>query len=447
MNFKAIKNEKGVALLSAFMIMALLTALGLSAANTSTTELKIASNEKTATQALYAAEAGINFAIATLTADISNLDNYLTDPDGTINNLKEDEPIGTSSTYTVKIIDNNDETTGNNPLDDVDNTVIIKAEGTAGSSTKNITVVAYRPTISNPYINYAAFGETGVYTKNSGKVRSYDSSVTPNPTDTDADGDGIADDETGGGDIGSNGEVEIKNNAYIGGNIALGADTSGTVATLSDHGGTVTGTESFDATGTLTGVTVDPVDSDVMFTDGGAVNVAMDTLADMESAGTLTSLDISKNSTTVLSVEEAEKKPIPGCFIDAEGTLNCYFSEINTKNNGTIQIEGTVNIYLTGSMELKNSVEIINTGVPANFSIYSSTTDTIDIKHNSSFSGLLYAPYSDIILHNSGDVYGAIYGDTVDIRNTGEIWFDTALRDSGGSTLSDKLAISSWIEN
>jgi Tfp pilus assembly protein PilX len=140
MKLKAINNEKGVALLSALMIMALLTVLGLSASNTSTTELKIAGNEKTSAMAFYAAEAGVNFAIATLKENPTTWDGYLTDPDGTINNLKEDEPIGTSAAYTVRIIDNNDETTGNDPLDDVDNTVIIQSWGTAGGSTKNIEV-------------------------------------------------------------------------------------------------------------------------------------------------------------------------------------------------------------------------------------------------------------------------------------------------------------------
>lgn len=75
-------DEKGIALITALMVMVMLTILGLAAIMTSTTEMQIAGNEKTANRAFYAAEAGINEAIARfnlptgdanlITADVAN---------------------------------------------------------------------------------------------------------------------------------------------------------------------------------------------------------------------------------------------------------------------------------------------------------------------------------------------------------------------------------------
>jgi hypothetical protein len=72
--------------------------------------------------------------------------------------------------------------------------------------------------------------------------------------------------------------------------------------------------------------------------------------------------------------------------------------------------------------------------------------DKIDLKNSSEISGLIYAPYAQVLVHNSADVYGAIYGSDVDIRNSGDIWFDTALKDEGGGAEFEGVKIISWRE-
>lgn len=57
---KIIRNEKGIALVVALMVLIMLTLIGMAAILTTTTEVNIAGNEKQATQALYLAEAGIS---------------------------------------------------------------------------------------------------------------------------------------------------------------------------------------------------------------------------------------------------------------------------------------------------------------------------------------------------------------------------------------------------
>lgn len=64
--FQKIDNEKGVALIAALMVLMILSLLGATAILTSSTDMKIATNEKMATQGQYAAEAGIEQALVML---------------------------------------------------------------------------------------------------------------------------------------------------------------------------------------------------------------------------------------------------------------------------------------------------------------------------------------------------------------------------------------------
>lgn len=63
---KKLNNEKGVALITALLVLAVLTLLGLAATLVSSTDLEIARNEKLAMQGQYAAEAGIAQALVML---------------------------------------------------------------------------------------------------------------------------------------------------------------------------------------------------------------------------------------------------------------------------------------------------------------------------------------------------------------------------------------------
>jgi hypothetical protein len=57
-----LKNEKGIALIVALMILLVLTLLGISSINTSTYETSLAGNQRIGTDAFYAAEAGLQVA-------------------------------------------------------------------------------------------------------------------------------------------------------------------------------------------------------------------------------------------------------------------------------------------------------------------------------------------------------------------------------------------------
>lgn len=64
--FRRLNNDKGIALITALMVLAVLTMLGISATLVSSIDMKISGNEKTAIQQQYAAEAGISHGIVWL---------------------------------------------------------------------------------------------------------------------------------------------------------------------------------------------------------------------------------------------------------------------------------------------------------------------------------------------------------------------------------------------
>jgi len=91
---KSLTNESGIALISAMVILAVLSMLGAGAILTSETDLDIARNEKIGLQATYAAEAGLSMAIAEL--------NVATGPDGKIEDA-DGVTEGDDDTWSVNI--------------------------------------------------------------------------------------------------------------------------------------------------------------------------------------------------------------------------------------------------------------------------------------------------------------------------------------------------------
>lgn len=139
-------NERGVVLVTALMVMALLTVMGISAMNTSDTELKITGNQRVASQAFYLAEAGIQHAVgfyeknglATLTAtDFSN------------------KGLGGGS-YTVTVQDQG--STGN------EDKFLLKSEGTSAGVTKTIeaTFSKAKTVIPSPDGAFGVYGKKPV---------------------------------------------------------------------------------------------------------------------------------------------------------------------------------------------------------------------------------------------------------------------------------------------
>jgi len=138
-----------------------------------------------------------------------------------------------------------------------------------------------------------------------------------------------------------------------------------------------------------------------------------------------------------------------GTTINTNGSITLtagdyYFTSVILKSGANLTIDasaGSVNIFLEGGLDAKNGSTINVTGNPTDFAIFSNSTAKIDFKHSSAFKGLVYAPFADVDMKNSSSVYGAIWAASVDIKNSGTLYYDAALKDK---YTSDDLTLTSW---
>jgi len=397
-------NENGIVLVIALVFLAVLGLLGTTAVIVTTTDIKIGGNYKTSVQAFYDAEAGVQYAIGKIGDGLADGSLSLTGNPVTVNYTA---PTGFSFDTITTLTQVG--TTSN---------CSFQATGHSGDANSTIEVVFTR----DPLFQYGVFGDEEVDMKNNGAVYSYDSSVTSNPTPTDS---------TGEGDIGSNGEVKVHNGTYIDGDVGLGDDGAGTEAVYTETG------HSPGPTVTGQAADVPRPDPDPLGAIGGDLAddfVTYSTTNDNASAG------IADNE---ISLGNGESLTLTAG--------NYYLTSIELKNGSSLEIDasgGDVNIYLTGEggdakFDAKNGSSFNITGDPTDFTIFSDSTKKIDLKHGTTFKGTIYAPYSKVNVKHSADVYGIIWANEVDIKNSGEVYFDTALKDKW---LADTISIVSWKE-
>jgi len=393
-------NEKGFVLPLGLIFLAIIALLGTTAVIVTTTDLKIGTNYKLNEQAFYDAEAGGQYSIAKIEEGLAN--NTLTLAGNSIN-VNYTAPAGFSFD-TITTLTRVGATSNYS----------FQVTGHSSNASSTIELVFVRDFL----FQYGAFGDEQVDMKKNGAVYSYDSSVTPNPVPADS---------TGEGDVGSNEEVMVHSGTYIDGNVGLGDDGAGNEAVYTASG-----------TPTITGDIADVprVDPDPLGAIGGdlaADFVTYSVTNDNASAGITGDVILLGNGESFTLYGKSDR-------------ANYYLTDIELKNGSTLNIDATigdVNIYLTGGLDAKNGSSINLTGNPPNFTIFSNSTEKIDFKHSSIFKGTVYAPYADIDVKHSADVYGMIWANEVDIKNSGEVYFDTALKDKW---LADTVSIVSWRE-
>ena len=394
------------------MLIAVLIILGTTGVLTVTTDMKISSNFRENARAFYDAEAGINAIIAKIN----------------------------EGTFTWP-------STGNSQAVTVACPAGFKFNGCAGSGNTSITVTnvdgtyykfqvtgyGYNNAVKTIEVrfkrksafDFGLFADGAVDLKASSGIYSYNSNTTPNPNPADYPSVSRG---TGNGDVGSNTLVRVYNGTLIGGDVGLGASSAGVDASY-----TATGTPIVDGEN----ATVGRVDPDPLGAVGGSLATNFTTYSTTND-NTLTGT--TGVSGTVISAGNADVVNLVG----KPGGSNYYISDLTLNNGATLNVNttnGPVNIYLTGSLEAKNGSAINVTGSTLDFSIFSNSTDDIVFKHGSAFKGVVYAPYAPIEMKNSADTFGLIWGGTIDIKNSGQFFFDEALKDK---FLSKKVTVASW---
>jgi len=164
-----------------------------------------------------------------------------------------------------------------------------------------------------------------------------------------------------------------------------------------------------------------------------------------------------------------------GGSITSDTTLSSdgHYDSINLENNKTLTIDGEVVLYITGDIVLGNNatIEVNNTNPNSSLTIYVNgkieekngaamnnlTEDStklsiyglpgcqsIDFKNSGEFYGTLYAPYADVIVHNSMDVYGAMTAKSLEFKNSSNFYYDAALRESNFEDVGVQFAVKYW---
>ena len=122
---------------------------------------------------------------------------------------------------------------------------------------------------------------------------------------------------------------------------------------------------------------------------------------------------------------------------------------LNNAAGVIVSPSGSLELYLGTSLEDKNSSGITNeTNTAVKMKIYGLPQCTqIDLKAKSDLYAAVYAPNADIILYNAGDFYGAIAGNSFDMRNSGDYYFDTNLSSTNPDDPAAAFVIYRWWED
>lgn len=231
-----------------------------------------------------------------------------------------------------------------------------------------------------------------------------------------------------GGNVGSNGWVDVDNGTVKGG-VAAGTDL------ISGPNGEVwcdvlVGEDTDDMEGTISGKIeygFDPSPCCIRIDVDSIVNAAEtnnnnDDIDSQFLNGT--HFSISGNDTTTLNA----------------GTY--YFTKFDLKGKAKVNINGVVKIRMDSPGNFKvtgNGASLNKSGTAANLDILSNASGDVDISGNGfTFYGVVYAPRADISVSGNPKVYGALLGKTVFVSgNNTKIHYDVTLPYAGSLCTGD----------
>ena len=398
-NASITNNEEGMVLVIALLLLAILVIIGTTAYLQTSTDIKISGNYLAEKEAFYDAEAGIHYIGTKLKQDLLTA---AIDPTADTVTLSYARPAGFSfdpPASLTKIDSNRFEfsVTGHGDL----------------NSQRGIEVEFTTRRLGT--FEFGLFADGLVDLKASSNIYSYDSRVTPNPLPADS---------TNEGDVGSNTQINVYMDTLIDGDGVLGADISGLDGLWKEVGVPIINGES--------GVQIDRVDPDPLGAIGGPLAAEFTNVILNNDNALATGTGMSGS---VINVGNRETLTLTG----KAGGADYYITSLTLKNGATLDIDasaGPVNIYLSGTidisegdLEAKNGAIINSNGLPTDLNIFSNSIQSIVLKHGSELKAMIYAPYADVEIKNSGDVYGLIWGKTAQIHNSGDFYFDTALKD------------------
>ncbi|MCH9025134.1 MAG: hypothetical protein IH931_07350 [candidate division Zixibacteria bacterium] len=366
---KVIVCERGTAILIVLALIAMLVAVGIMSVDRSTTDIELSYNQLHEDQSFYGAEAGIARAMVELNRNFSWRGPIVGEQLGGIK-------------YAVIVLDS----TWDSTLAD---TVIIRSTANREGAAVNLEVWI-APYYFQPFI-YAAYGADSITMKNSTCIDSYNS-------------DSGSYDSTvllEGGDIGTNGYINLSQSTDVFGNATT---TGGTI--------TVDGTAIVHGDTSSSG---DPMD----FTLVDASDYAWAETNSLAPSG-FTGSYFYDPTTDALTFNNYDT------LVLSDGVY--YFSSIDLAQNASLQIApgANVEIYMTGDLAIGQYSDINSGGSAADVTIYSQGS-TLSLGQHTELVAAFYGPNTNIFVDNNTNIYGSMIGASVNISNSACVHFDRSL--------------------
>jgi Putative Ice-binding-like adhesive domain len=297
------------------------------------------------------------------------------------------------------------------------------------SSARQELVVRQLP---NTVWRFGAYGKEFLHMRSNARVDSYNSDTgTYAAQDTNGSGSNLhAHSE---GDVGSNGDIALDQNAKVWGDATPGPDHSDTVL----GNAFVTGTTSA-ATQTLQMPTV----SVPTYASFGSLTVS-NTMTIPSGNRTYSNLTVDSSKT-----------------LNIVGPANIVISNLTVKSNASINIDathGNVELWVIDNFVLNQNSLIGPTDRKSQhlrLNLLSDNViqpelniqlDTVEFDSNSKFYGTILAPSAAIVVNSNFEMFGSVLARSVDLRSNATFHFDEALLSATGSGLPTFETVS-WRE-
>jgi hypothetical protein len=169
-----------------------------------------------------------------------------------------------------------------------------------------------------------------------------------------------------------------------------------------------------------------------------------------------TPIDVKNATATITPAESGEYSYVDmdnsGILLAEDGDTVMYVTGDVLMGQGSeiiVAPDSTLTIYFDGDFIAGNSAGVNSENkVPAALRFYAtgSGRQKVELKAKGDFYGVVYAPNADVLIHNSGDVYGAMVGDTFTMMNSGTFYYDAALKEVDTGSVGTEFKVTSWRE-
>lgn len=174
-------------------------------------------------------------------------------------------------------------------------------------------------------------------------------------------------------------------------------------------------------------------------------------LQELPSQGVIDESTVITSSATYDAIDLSHSK-----IITIDGSVALYIiGDLTLSNSAELQVvnestnpDASLILYLGGDIEVKNSGAINNLAAdPGKVKIYGlDGCQNIVLKNGTDFYGAIYAPNADVVMMNSGEVFGSIVSKSFDQRNSASFNYDASLRDVSTDDEAVRFVVRGWNE-